>query len=334
MTVGELNRALNEHKVPGLLLLYGEETFSLEEALGRVRDATVPPAERDFNLTSFDGREATAGALLDEVRTLPVFARQRLVIVRGAQHLKAAELDALLPYLKDPVPETVLVLVADKIDGRRKFYQEFRKRGALVEFKKLYDNQIPAFVKEQARQAGRSLTEEAMALFCRRVGTNLQEVHGELSKLFQYMGEKTLAEEGDVAAIVSDTRADSIFDLTNALGRRKLGEATRLLRRLLEEGVAPLVVLSMLVRHFRQLWKTRSLQDQGVPFKELSRRIGVNPYFMKDIAEQASRFNAAQYREAFNLFLETDLALKSSGGSPGALLDRLLYGLVGQGGGR
>jgi hypothetical protein len=67
------------------------------------------------------------------------------------------------------------------------------------------------------------LTEDALALFCRRVGSNLQEVHGELTKLFAYLGERTLADAADVAAVVSDTRVDSIFDLTNALGGREKG---------------------------------------------------------------------------------------------------------------
>ena len=98
---------------------------------------------------------------------------------------------------------------------------------------------------EQARDAGRAFTEEGLALFCRRVGSNLQDVHGELVKLFAYLGERPLADVEDVTAIVSDSRVDSIFDLTNALGQGNPGEALRLLGRILEEGVAPLLVLAM-----------------------------------------------------------------------------------------
>ena len=94
-----------------------------------------------------------------------VITPRRLVMVKDAQLLSAESLDLLTSYLHDPSPETVLVFVGDKIDGRRKFFQDFKKTGQLVEFKKLYDNQIPAFVRDQGRSAGRTFTEDSLALF-------------------------------------------------------------------------------------------------------------------------------------------------------------------------
>jgi DNA polymerase-3 subunit delta len=328
MTYSEFNRALEKRKIPALLFFYGEETFFLQQAVQRLRDAVVPIEARDFNYSVYQGKESQAETILDDVRTLPVFARNRLVLIKDAQHISAAELDAFLPYLKDPVPETILVFTADKIDGRRKFFQEFKKYGSLVEFKRLYDNQIPSFVKRQAKEVGHSFREEALALFCRRVGNNLQEIHGELIKLFTYLGEKTVVDVADVVAVVSDTRVDSIFDLTNALGQKNVAEALRLLGRLLEEGMAPLAILAMMVRHFRQLWKTRELLDQGTAQKDIPRCIGVNPYFLNSLVDQAKRFSPSQYRHIFELLLGVDLALKSSGAHPSVLLEKLVLDIA------
>lgn len=328
MTYAELNQAIDGRSIPPLLYLYGEETFLLDRTVQRLRDVAVPAEARDFNYNLYHGKETSAEVILDTALTLPVFNAHRLVLVKEAQNLSAVSLDAFLPYLGDPVPETILVFTADKIDGRKKFFQEFKKRGVLVEFKRLYDNQIPAFVREQARAAGRSLTEDALALFCRRVGGSLQEVHGELTKLFAYLGERSLGDVADVAAVVSDTRVESIFDLTNALGAREKGEALRLLARLLDEGGVPLVILSMMVRHFRQLWQTRELLDQGVGAREIARRIGINPYFVDGLVAQARRFSPARYRQIFVLFLEADLALKSSGAHPTAMLEKLVLDVM------
>ena len=324
MKPAEFDRILAERKIAPLVLLYGEETFLLDRTFERVLDAIVQTPDRDFNFQVFRGKEARAVAVLDSVRTLPVFAPRRLVLIRDADLLAAAELDLLLPYLAHPLPETILVLIAAKIDARRKFWQEFRKHGQLVEFRPFYPNQIPVFVKEQARAAGRSFTEDALALFCRRVGSNLQEVHGELVKLFSYQGEKLLADVADVAAVVSDTRVDSIFDLTNAIGQKRTDDALRLLDRLIQDGVAPLLILNMLTRHFRQLWMARELLDQGVANQEIARRIGANPYFLDAIVAQARRFTTSRFRQAFELFLQADLALKSSGAHPKASLENLL----------
>ncbi|MBE0599190.1 MAG: DNA polymerase III subunit delta, partial [Desulfuromonadales bacterium] len=320
MKPAELDKAIADHSPPPLLLLYGEEPFLLDQALARLR-GLIPPDARDFNFQMVRGREVRAAAVLDTVHTFPVFSSRRLVLVRETEEIPAAELEAFLPYLRAPVAETILVFTAEKIDGRRKFYQEFRKHGAMVEFRRLFDNQIPAFVREQARVAGFSFTEDAMTLFCRRVGTSLQEVAAELGKLGTYLGGKKLADVAEVTAVVSDTRVDSIFDLTNAIGLQKTGDALRLLSRLLGEGVAPLVVLTMLTRHFRQLWMARELLDLGEQSRQIAGRIGVNPYFLDTLLVQARQFGPDRYRHAFELFLGADLALKSSGAHPGALLE-------------
>ncbi|MFA5515875.1 MAG: DNA polymerase III subunit delta [Desulfuromonadales bacterium] len=327
MKPAEFDRALAERKIPPLLLLHGEESFLLENALGRLLDIVVSPPDRDFNFQVFRGKETQAAKVLDSARTLPVFAPRRCVLIREADQLPASELEILLPYLSAPAPETVLVLVAEKIDGRRKFYQDFRKFGEMVEFRPLYENQIPAFVKDQARSAGRSFTDDALALFCRRLGNNLQEVHGELVKLFSYLGERKLADVADVADVVSDTRVDSIFDLTNALGQKRRDEAFRLLLRLIDEGVAPLLILNMLTRHFRQLWMVRELLEQKTAARDIAKRIGVNPFFLDGLINQARQFSTKQYRSAFERFLETDLALKSSGAHPRAHLQKLVLDL-------
>jgi DNA polymerase-3 subunit delta len=329
MTLAELNRALDERKFPTLLFLFGEESFTLDRTAERIRDLAVPAESRDFNYNVFYGKEGRAEEILDVLRTLPAFAERRLVHVKEAQNLSAAELDVFLSYLKDPVPESILLFTADKIDGRKKFFQDFKKHGSLIEFKKPYDNQIPGFVKEMAKEAGRLFTESALALFCKRGGSNLQELHGELTKLFAYAGDRDLIDVDDVAAIVSDSRVDSVFDLANALGKGDAAEALRLLQRILAEGVAPLLILNMMVRHFRQLWKTRELLDQGVSSREIPKRIGINPYFLDGLVGQARRFRPDQFRAGFELFLGIDLALKSSGAHPAALLEKLILDLVG-----
>lgn len=328
MTPGELKKRLRENALPPLVFLYGAEAFLIERALREIMERTVPAEARDFNLQVFHGKDCRAAVVLDTARTLPAFSPMRLVVVRDASELPAAELEQFIPYLSDPVPETVMVFVAEKIDARRKFFQVFKKTGALVEFRKLYDNQIPSFVREQAREAGLSFTEDALALFCKRVGSHLQEIHGELGKLDNFLGERRVAEPADILAVVSDSRVDSVFELSNAVGKKDAAESLRLLHRLLAEGIAPLLILAMTTRHFRQLWKAHELLRQRVPEKDMARRIGINPYFLNGLLAQARLFAGERFPGIFEALLEGDLALKSSGASPAAVLESLLLRLA------
>ena len=326
MTFEQFQAVVRAERIPMLLLVHGEESYLVDQAGRLVVNAVVAPENRDFNLTVVHGRDLKGHELIDQARTLPVFASHRLVVIRNVHEAPTDQLEAFAAYLDDPVPETFLLLTAVGIDKRRKFFQKFAQVGEIIEFRRLFDNQLPQFIRERAREAGRTFTAPALKLFCRRVGNNLAEVMGELDKLISYAGDREFFEEDDVAAVVSDTRVESVFALTDAIGTGDHAAALRLLQRLLDDGQPPLVILSMFIRHFRQLWKARELLAQGVPQKELPRRIGINPYFVGSLLTQAQLYDDRQLRETFPRLLAVDHALKS-GGDPRAQLEGLIFTL-------
>ncbi len=334
MNAPELLRSVKDGHCPAVIFLYGEEEFLVDQCLRRLKDLLIAPENRDFNLGVFYARDTSAAVILETLRTYPVFSERRVVIVKDAQHLGAADLDRLQDYLQDPVPEGVLICVCDKVDGRRKFFQTLKKKGALIEFRPLYDNKIPSYVRDQLRQDGYEMTEDAAGLFCRRVGSNLREINAELGKLYTFVGGRTLVDVADVEAVVSDTRTDNVFALMEAVGSAERSQALVMLNRMLNDGAAPLMILSMLVRHYRQLWKAVELLEQGGSRKEMPKVLGVNPFFLDGILRQARTVGGSRCRKAFELFIETDLALKSSGANPRALMEQLLLKLVTSGEGR
>ena len=200
MTAAELLNAAKNKKLPPLIYLYGEEAFLLDECLNGLIDATVAQADRDFNFLQLSGKDVDPTNIMDIARTFPVFASRRMIVVKQAQVLLSAQLDILSSYISDPVEQCCLVFCADKIDKRKKFFQQFKKKGELVEFKPLYANKIPGFVQQRLRTMGKQFSDEAMELFCRRVGTNLGEIITELNKLVNYCADTNLIDGPDVAA--------------------------------------------------------------------------------------------------------------------------------------
>ena len=72
-----------------------------------------------------------------------------------------------------------------------------------------------------------------------------------MEKVATYVGSRDTIKVADIREIVSDTKVDSIFELTDSIGRKDLGKALRNLNTILRDGEAPLMVLAMLTRHFR-----------------------------------------------------------------------------------
>ena len=319
----EFNRAVEKGELAPLYLLCGDEPYLVERAVKKLLERAVDPGFRDFNLNVFYGNECKGEEVFSAAQTLPMFADRRVVLVKKGGELSAAAMEILLSYLQDPSPSTCLVLQAEKVDGRKKFFAEFKKRGETVEFKRPYENQLGPYVRDEVRAAGKKIDAAAAELLAYLVGNNLQELVSQIEKLCIYCGKNDLIGVADVKAIVSDTKVENVFEFTDALGAKDLGKALRMLTALLQDGEAPLRVLGAVARHYRQLWQVRELLDRKVPSADLAKASGINPYFLKKVTEQARNYKVGELKVVFERMLELDLAFKS-GGRADALFERFV----------
>lgn len=324
MKPDEFERDIREGDIGPLYYVYGDEPYLVERGVKRLLERAVSPDFREFNLTVFYGGEAKGDEIIEAAQTLPMFAERRVVLVRKSGALSAAALEMLAGYVQDPVPSTCLVFQGEKIDQRKKFFVELKKNGSLVEYKRPYENQLGPFIREEAAAHGKRLEPAAIELLAYFVGNNLQDLATQVEKIALYVGSREHVRVDDVKAVASDTKVDSVFDLANALGEKNLDKALRTLQTILRDGEAPLMVLAMMTRHFRQLWRVRELVDRKVPSQEISKAAGIHPYFIRGVMAQAGGYAPSAFRTIFERFFATDLALKTSGGKAVDLLERLV----------
>ena len=319
----DFNRSVDNGEFVPLYLLCGDEPYLVERAVKKLLERAVDPGFRDFNLNVFYGNECKGDEVFSAAQTLPMFAQTRVVLVKKGGDLSAGAMEVLLPYLQDPCPSTCLILQAEKVDGRKKFFAEFKKRGEVVEFKRPYENQLGPYLRDEVRAAGKKIDSAAAELLAYLVGNNLQELVSQIEKLCVYCGKKELIGVAEVKAIVSDTKVESVFEFTDALGSKDVGRALRMLTTLLGDGEAPLRILGGVARHYRQLWQVRELLDRKTPPGDMAKVSGINPYFLKKVMDQARNYRVSELAVVFERMLELDLAFKS-GGREGALFERFV----------
>jgi DNA polymerase-3 subunit delta len=334
MKPDEFTKSVQKGEIAPLYYFHGDEPYLIERAVRSLLDLTVSPDSRDFNLNIFYGKESKGEEIATAGQTLPMFAERRVVLVKRSGELSAAALEILTEYISDPSPSTCLIFEGDKIDLRKRFFVEMKIRGNLVEFKRLYENQLGPFIREEAAGFGKKMEPAALEMLVYLVGNNLQEIAVEVEKVVTYVGARDTIRVADIKEVVSDTKVDSIFELTASIGRRDLGKALRNLNTILRDGEAPLMVLAMLTRHFRQLWRVKELCDKRLPPREIGKTAGINPYFINGIMEQARNYRISEFKEIFERLFATDLALKTSGGKSESLMVCLVMDICGKGAGR
>ena len=220
-------------------------------------------------------RELALAEILDDARSLSLFASERLIWVVNAEAAlprgrsprttkpnpaarPVGDAAPLAAYLKDPTPGVALVFEAIRFDFEgddkrkqervRKFYaaipdvvelRRFAAHEARAEAESLVAPRRLAHGPRRARPAGGSAGRGHRA---HRRG---DREAGALSPATAPIG------VDDIAALVPDARATTIFALVNALGRRDRARALEILDTLTREGEYLPLALAFLSTQFR-----------------------------------------------------------------------------------
>jgi DNA polymerase III subunit delta len=329
-----LRKELSAGRIAPVYLIHGEETFLLEEALASLRKAVLGEGGEDqseWSLSILDGGSVSLAEILDAARTLPMFSRRRMVLVKDAEKIREPDADPLKEYLKDPTPTTCLVFTAGpgKPDFRRSFFRALQERARVAAFPPVKGASLPSWVRRHLRDRGAEIEPEAMALLESLGASGLFRIEQELNKALEYLSPSRQITAEALGETLGTAAAGSIFEMAERAGAGEIGEAVRLLRSLLAEGEEPTRLLFLVARHLRILILGKSLVGQGLRGKELAQALGIPPYpFIVDkVTKLIARFPETASAPSLRRILEADRALKGGGGKGPAILERLILDL-------
>ncbi len=326
----DLIASIKQGKIFPLYLFYGEEEYLMQEALNLIIKKVVEPGARDFNFNVLYCRDTPASEIVSLSQTLPFMSEKRLVIAKDFDALKAADLEELLPYLNDPSPSTCLVMFSNQGRYEKKpVIAAVEAHGAVTRFFPLLEREVATWIDGWAKERGLSMPLDAAQYLCQTVGNDLQKIGNELEKIEIYIkGKKTITFE-DVKAVAGDFREYSSFDLAAAVGSKNREKAFLILSRLLQEGEQPVGLLGSIAWNFRRLMRAKSMEASGIGYEEIKRKLHVIFHQSALFREQMRRFTVDELREAFDIMLSADKALKSSGLSGRLVLERMILRLCG-----
>ncbi|AGH95923.1 DNA polymerase III subunit delta [Pseudobdellovibrio exovorus] len=303
---------LEDKKFKPVYFLFGDEPYLLNQCVNRFKYAVLDENSTDFNYSLYYGGDADITQVKDTVETLPVFAPNRLVILKNAHDLKDSALQELESLITNPVDSTVFVMLAEKIDKRKKVIKNILDNATCVEFKKPYENQVPQWISYICKNVNLKITTDAIHRLHRLVGNNLTELENQIFKIQDYIGDKTQIDITDVNTVVSVSREESVFDFTKALGQKDRVKALEQLVNLMDQGQNEIAIVSLVARHMRLLLTVRAGMDQGYGGAKLAGLANVPSYYIESYCDQARIWPVKKIEEALIVLHETDKALKSS----------------------
>ena len=288
-------------------ILVSQDPLLVDRTVTRLRDAAVPEAARAFNYDVFDGKGLTAERILAAAQTMPMMARRRMVLVRDLTAMPAAELNALVPYLGDPNPSTVLVCVCGKADKRIKLFAAAAAARALHEL--AAPRNLTAWIRQEAGERRIALEPAAARRLADVVGKDLARLALCIEQLALYAGDRPVTAD-DVDELIAETRERTVFELIDAIGAGDRRKALEAVAALFEHRQSAIGMVVMLARHVRQLATVRAGLARSASKGELARAAGVPPFIVDKLAVQARRFSEQSLDAALARAAEADVALK------------------------
>src|SRR5687767_9713720 len=319
-TPAEIRKLIKAGTTGPLYLLEGDDLQSRHDLALEFANL-VEEGLQAFNVQSFYANEATnaagrdqlIGALLSTARTLPMMAAKRVVIVHEAERLLApkrakddedqGELDLpkkaakrgttpaeeLEAYVENPEPMTTLVFVAGPLDANRRIVKLLRKHADVVDCGSLESpRDAAAWIQKRLEKDELTIDPKALNLLLQTTGLRLGRIRAEIEKLVLYAaGESAITPAHVKDLVIPENESEGVFALIDAVRNSNASRALLEISALIDAGVQPPLILGQL--------RAAAIQLR----------------------------NDARVRAGLDAVMRTDVAIKSSAGTPQHLLECL-----------
>ncbi len=355
MTPDQFLLSLQKGAPAPVYLFLGPEPYQRERCRQALVEAVLgsAPEDRESGFTRVDLSEVPLAAALDDARALSLFASRRVIWIGSAEAIlprgraAAAESDEgaeagdagqLAAYLREPTPGTVVVLESSRygFDGEDKAKLErvqkhFAAIPAQVEFRPFSPEAVRSLAQALAKKTGLQLGLAELAMLLDATGGDASRIAVEVEKLYLYSGGARKVTADDIAALVPDAQATTIFALVAALGRSDRTRALEILDTLAREGEYMPLALTFLATQFRTALVAREAGLRNAAqiqahFNKLGARMW--PERARQIEQTVGAFSKSKLERAVGKLFEADRALRDARPDDRIVMEELILTLT------
>ena len=265
--------------------------------------------------------EIPASRLLEDARTPSLFSRNRALIVTNAEKLTKARIESLVE-LRDVVQSSLKSILVTATPKGAEAWGGPSRIFPVIEIDPVRPGEAARWLVDRhkiAPEVARHLVDS--------LGTDLRQLNTEIQKLETYTAEARPIEIRDVDILILRAEQFGPFELDDALLARDYKKAVRIVSALLDDGVEPLIVLSRIVRVWRQLLAGKGMAGRKSA-KEIAMAVGAPVWKANDILAACRQLEWKRLGTGFQELLKADRSLKTSA-EPEIYFHVLLWKLIG-----
>ncbi len=320
--IEELEKNLNEKKIDSIYFFYGEELYLLEQSIKKIRKI-FGECIKGINYILID--ETNIGNIISDIETPAFGYEKKLIIAKNSGILKkegkkkSQEMtklkERLSEYLKENIgnikQSVIIIFIEEDTDARQELYKTIDKLGTICKFEYQNPLQLQKRIKLLCTENKVKINDNTLKYFIECVGTNMQEVINEVTKLIQYVGENGEIKNEDIDKLSIKKLESIIFDLTDNLGKKEIAQALNVLQNLIYAKEPIQKILITLYNHFKKIYLTKIAQKYN---KDIALSLDLKPnqiFLVNKYKIQAKYFKTFELKEILQNLRDLDYNYKN-----------------------
>ena len=322
---------LKAKKYQPVYFLMGEESYFIDFISDYIIKEVLNDIEKEFNQTVLYAKDIDVQTVISTAKQFPLMGKRTVVIIKEAQQLK--KIEQLENYLNNPQESTILVFCYKykSLDKRKSIYKILAKKAVLFESKKLYDNQVPAWIVNYVSSKQYKIGHKASHLIAEYLGNDLNKISNELEKLMIILPANSEITSESIESNIGISKDYNNFELTNALAKKDIIKSNRIANFFSKNPKEnPLVVsVGVIFNFFQKVLLYHTIIDKSS--NNVARLLKINPYFIKDYQIAAKNYSKSKSIEVIGLCRTYDMKSKGVDNhsiNDGELLKEFLFKIL------
>ena len=320
----QIENDIKSKKFSPIYLLMGEEEFYIDYLTNLIIENSISKSEKEFNYNVLYGKETDVDELISICKKFPLMSNNQVVVLKEAQDLSRT-IDKLAGYVNNFLESTILIInyKHKSLDKRKSLYKLISKNGVVFESKRLYENQVQQWIKDQLNNKSIKISNKAIAMIVDFLGTDLSKINNELSKLIQLKKDLKEVSENEIEKYIGISKEYNNFELRNAISEKNTFKAFQIADYFAKNPNSnPLAVtISMVFDFFSKLLLYHA--NDSLPDSKKAVIMKINPYFIKEYNKASKNYSIKKVTQVISIIREYDLKSKGSGVKNTSHLDLL-----------
>lgn len=288
-------------------LILTNDKITLEDVISKIKNKN--------NLTNdsvirFDLQENTVDQVIEELNTYSFLVDKKIVVVSSTETIlndkkSIKDEEKLIKYIDNINPLNSLILIANKIDERKKLVKSIKAKFIVV------NNNISIIDKIKDSLEDYNMDNKTINYLIKYLNNDNERIINELKKLKMYKLDTKIITIDDINAISIKEFDENIFSLINEINDKNIKKAFDIYNDLIERGEEMLKIVISVTDHFRLLYTVKVLVNDKKSSDTITSMLGIHPYRVKLAIENSYKFSFEELKKYLKQLGSIDINIKT-----------------------